>query len=268
MKKHRRLWLTVGLILFLTFQQWGLQSTRTAVYSDCLPQSFDGFRIVQLSDLHGRQYGMDNRLLLWSVRRQKPDLIAVTGDLLEEDSQLPQTLELLSALAEIAPTCFVTGNHEWSLSDVRGTLEAMDDSGVTVLENEAVLLRRGDSGIVLAGVNDPCGPWDQPSPKQLGATLREKYGSGSFVLLLAHRNETAAEWAKTQADLVLAGHAHGGLIRLPYLGGIVRRHGQAGYDAGLYRSGRTQLFVSRGLGGHGLRLLNRPELAVIELLKS
>lgn len=265
---RRRALGAAALLLFLLFEQWGLQVTRTSVTSDRLPEAFDGLRVVQLSDLHGRWFGPSSRFLLAEVRRLEPDLIAVTGDLLDRDSQLPQALALLRSLTEIAPTCFVTGNHEWSLTDVPGVLAAIGDTGATVLENQALLLERSGQRLLLAGVNDPCGPRDQPTPQALGQKLRERYGQDTFFLLLAHRNETPAYWAGTGADLVLAGHAHGGLIRLPGLGGIVARHGQKGYDGGLYAWGETRLYVSRGLGGRGLRLFNRPELALLVLRKS
>lgn len=258
----------VLLAAFLLHQQLGLQATESEVFSPYLPQAFDGFRIVQLSDLHGRQFGENNTLLLRCVARLEPDLIAVTGDLMDEDAELYQSLALLSALTEIAPTCFVTGNHEWSLTDVHGVLADIRAAGVTVLQNESVFLVRQGQRILLAGVDDPCGPRDMATPTELGQALRQQCGDDTFFLLLGHRNETAAYWAESTADLVLAGHAHGGLVRLPGSGGIIRRHGQIGFDGGLYSSGRTQLFVSRGLGGQGLRLLNRPEVALIVLRKS
>lgn len=266
--KFRRFFIFLLVAAWACFEQYGLQITTTSFYSDQLPSSFDGFRIVQLSDLHGRQYGTGNRWLLKTVQQLKPDLIAITGDLLEADDQLPDTLTLLEALTHIAPTYFVTGNHEWSLTDLSGVLAAFSAAGVTVLQNESLLLVRGTQQILLAGVNDPCGPWDQISPQAFGAALRQKYGENIFLLLLAHRNESPSYWAGTSADLVLAGHAHGGLIRLPFLGGVVQRHGKSGFDSGLYQSGRTGLYVSRGLGGQGFRLLNRPEIALIELHQS
>lgn len=264
----RRFLILFCVVLWVCWQQYGLQATRTLFYSARLPSAFDGFRIVQLSDLHGRQYGPDHSWLVQTVQRLKPDLIAITGDLLEEDAQLPDTLTLLNTLTSIAPTCFVTGNHEWSLTDLSGVLESFSDAGVTVLQNESLLLKRGDQQILVAGVDDPCGPRDQITPQDLGATLRQTYGQEIFFLLLAHRNETPSYWAATEADLVLAGHAHGGLIRLPYLGGIIQRHGKTGFDSGLYASGDTSLYVSRGLGGKGFRLFNRPEIALIELRQS
>lgn len=268
MKHRRRTWLVFFLLLFLLCQQIVLHPTRTEVFSSTLPDSFDGFRVVQLSDLHGREYGGDNRMLLLSVKALKPDLIAVTGDLLNEARQIERSLNLLSALANIAPTCYVTGNHEWSLPDVRNYLSQVEATGVTVLANQAQFLSRNGQRIVLAGVHDPNGPRDMVTPAEFGQSLREKIGENIFFLLLAHRNETADFWAATEADLVLAGHAHGGLIRLPFLGGVIQRHGQKGFDSGLYQSGRTLLFVSRGLGGSGIRLLNRPEVALLILRKS
>lgn len=256
------------LAAFLLCQQLWLQATETEVFSPYLPDAFDGFRIVQLSDLHGRQFGQDNSLLLRCVEQLEPDIIAVTGDLLDEDAELPQSLYLLSALSHIAPTFFVTGNHEWSLTNTQDALDAMEAAGVTVLGNESVFLTKNGQQILLAGVHDPCGPRDMDTPSELGQRLRQQVGDDVFFLLLGHRNETAAYWAETTADLVLAGHAHGGLMRLPGRGGIIRRHGQLGFDGGLYASGRTQLFVSRGLGGQGLRLFNRPEAALLVLRKS
>ena len=254
--------------IFLLLQQFCLQTTKTEVFASNLPESFDGLRVVQLSDLHGRQFGRDNAFLLRRVAALEPDLIAVTGDFLDEDREREQSLLLLSALQDIAPTFFVTGNHEWSLSGLQALLEDIRAVGVTVLENQGVLLTRGGQQILLGGVHDPCGFRDQPDPLTVGQTLRKQVGPETFFLLLAHRNETAPYWSNTQADLILTGHAHGGLIRLPLLGGLVPRHGQTGYDSGLYSFEESQLYVSRGLGGRGLRLFNRPEVSLIVLRKS
>lgn len=254
--------------VFLLLQQFSLQTEQTAVFSENLPKTFDGFRVVQISDLHGRQFGRGNRRLLETVKKLRPDLIAVTGDLLDEPGELPQTLELLKAFAALCPTVFVTGNHEWSLPDIWETLRAIRGCGVTVLQNEGLFLKRDGQEILLGGVHDPCGFRDQPDPLAVGKALRNAVGDDTFFLLLAHRNETADYWAGAEADLVLAGHAHGGLIRLPFLGGLISPHSPRGYDSGLYRSGSSQLYVSRGLGGKGLRLFNRPEVSLLILKKS
>ena len=270
MRRHRELrWhLAAFLGVFLLLQQFCLQTTKTEVFSQNLPQAFDGLRIVQLSDLHGRRFGRENRLLLQRIAALEPDLIAVTGDFLDEDREKSQSLSFLSALSALAPTFYVTGNHEWSLSGLQPLLDEMQSIGVTVLENQGVLLERDGQQLLLGGVHDPCGYRDQPDPLAVGAALRQEVGENTFFLLLAHRNETPAYWAESRADLILTGHAHGGLIRLPFVGGLVPRHGQMGYDSGLYQSGPSQLYVSRGLGGRGLRLFNRPELSLLILRKS
>lgn len=264
-----RFWYCAAFLgIFLLLQQFCLQTTTTEVFSPRLPDAFDGLRVVQLSDLHGRQFGQNNTLLLRQVESLNPDIIAITGDFLDADWEKPQSLALLSALRDIAPTFFVTGNHEWSLSEVQDLLEDIRSLGVTVLENQGVLLTRDGQQLLLGGVHDPCGFRDQPDPLTVGQTLRKQVGAETFFLLLAHRNETALYWEGSQADLILTGHAHGGLIRLPFLGGLIPRHGQTGYDSGLYPSGESQLYVSRGLGGRGLRLFNRPEVALLVLRKS
>ncbi len=268
-RRNERFWCCAAFLgVFLLLQQFCLQTTKTEVFSPRLPEAFDGLRIVQLSDLHGRRFGQNNTLLLRQVESLDPDIIAVTGDLLDTDRETEQSLSLLKSLQALAPTFFVTGNHEWSLSDVQSVLEDIRSTGVTVLENEGLFLQRNAARILLGGVHDPCGFRDQPDPLTVGQTLRKQVGEETFFLLLAHRNETAPYWAGSQADLILTGHAHGGLIRLPLLGGLVPRHGQAGYDSGLYPAGESQLYVSRGLGGRGLRLFNRPEVSLLILRKS
>ncbi len=260
---RRRTACALLLFLLLLEQQLHLQTIKTEVDSQRLPAEFDGFRIVQLSDLHGRQFGKGNRYLLKKVAALEPDLIAVTGDMVSGDEDTDAAAVLLGALAELAPTFFVTGNHEWSLSDLSGVLSDFEAAGAMVLQNRGVLLKKEGAEILIGGVDDPCGPCDMPVPEIVGQRLRQ--GTDSFFLLLAHRNDSPAVWEKTGADLVLAGHGHGGIIRLPFLGGMVQRGQQ---ESGLSRSGATQLYVSRGLGGKGLRLNNRPEVSLLVLRKS
>jgi hypothetical protein len=264
----RRFFAVLLLAGFFLFQQFGLQVTTTKVYSEKLPEVFDGLKIVQLSDLHGRIYGKDHTLLLRRVADLAPDLIAVTGDLADRDADVEKSLTLLSGLTEIAPTYLVTGNHEWSLENRQELLDQAEALGVTVLDHQAVSITRQGKTIYLAGITDPCGPRDLPSAAEFGQSLRAKIGDDAFLLLLGHRNDPPETWAETTADLVLSGHGHGGMIRLPFLGGLVRRPGHSQYDSGLYAAENTQLYVSRGLGGQGLRCFNRPEISLIKLLNS
>jgi predicted MPP superfamily phosphohydrolase len=180
-------------------------------------------------------------------------------------------------LAVIAPTYYVTGNHEWSVEwggekDFVHTLKSMlTGNGVTVLSNEYVLLERGGASVVLAGVDDPNGYADQKTPVELYAEITEEW-PGLFSLLLAHRNDAIEEYAAAGYDFVMSGHGHGGIVRLPFTDGLLSpaRTFFPTWTAGLYRVGNTTLFVSRGLGNNtepinGFRLFNRPDLAVLEL---
>ena len=282
-KRRPLLWVAVILavlalgLLWFRWQCWGIQTTHTGVELKGLPAGFDGFRIVHLSDLHGHEYGENSEKLLEKVRAQEPELIVITGDLIDREEQLDMVLALAKGLAAIAPTYYVTGNHEWSVEwsgsahAVRTLKGLLTESGVTVLSNEfAVLERKGDR-LVLAGVDDPNGRADQKTPEELAAEIEAAF-PGLFTLLLAHRNDAIETYAAAGYDLVLSGHAHGGIVRLPFTDGLLSpaRTLFPTWTSGVYTVGDTTLFVSRGLGNNttpisGFRLFNRPELAVVEL---
>lgn len=281
---RRRRWPRVLLVLlaaavlggfWLHWQLWGLQTTVTEVPVHGLAEGFEGFRIVHLSDLHGHEYGADSRELLERVAEQRPELIVVTGDLIDQESQLSMVPALARGLAAIAPTYYVTGNHEWALGTsvvkrLKGTLK---ECGVTVLSNQYELLERNGGYLVLAGVDDPNGYASQIKPGELYQRLREEYPD-YCVLLLAHRNDRFDQYAAAGYDLVMSGHGHGGIVRLPFTDGLLGtdRSLFPTWTAGVYTLGGSTLFVSRGLGSntvpiHGFRLFNRPDLAVVELTR-
>lgn len=253
---------------FWSFENDTIAKEQWQVYSARLPAAFSGFRITVLADLHGKQFGRDNGRLLAAVRETQPDMIAIDGDLLDEHCQDRQWLQTFAeGLTAIAPTFFVTGNHEWRLSDREQVLQTLRRAGVTVLQNEYRVVRLGQAQIVVAGVDDPNGPYDMKTPAQLLEEVRKEHPD-DFLLVLAHRNDQMQMWQELEPDLVLAGHGHGGIIRLPFIGGIVD-HGRLGksYSGGLYQLGKTQAAVSRGLGNSrgGFRLFNRPHLPVVVL---
>lgn len=272
-RRGRLLRYVILLLLLALFFHWSnhsLQIQRFTYASPRLPAGFDGCVIVQLSDLHGALFGEDNADLLREVRDARPDYIVLTGDLLDRYRRTPHSYaaDLCRGLAEIAPTFFVTGNHEWALPDVPGLKRALTDAGATVLTNEFLPLERGGDSILLAGIDDPNGYADQKSPEELAQEIRA--AADPFWILLAHRNNYFAErYSRLGADLVISGHGHGGLIRLPFTDGLisVERTLFPSYTAGFYTAGGASLFVSRGLGNSGptFRLFNRPEIAVLTL---
>jgi len=278
-RRHPLLWLAGLLALALggwawfQWQCWGLQTTHTDVALKGLPESFDFMRVVHLSDLHGHEYGEGNADLLDRVREQSPDLIAITGDLIDQEGQFQMIPALARGLASIAPTYYVTGNHEWSLGmgKVKELKNLLAQCGVVVLSNEYEVLDRDGDKVVLAGVDDPNGYADQTTPEELRARIQDE-APGLFTILMAHRNDRFGQYAAAGYDFVMSGHGHGGAVRLPFLGGVVgtNRRFFPDWTSGVYTLGESTLFVSRGLGNntvpiHGFRIWNRPELAVVTL---
>ena len=264
--------LVLTALLAAGFLLWGncsLQTTETALVSPALPPAFDGLRIVELADLHGRVFGRGSRRLLAAVRRAEPDLICIDGDLFDEHTDLAMLPPLLRGLCAIAPVYYVTGNHEWRVPGMRGILAQMRACGVTVLQDDWRVLRRGEDALIVAGTDDPCGPAERKTPAELIANIRAEAGEAAFLLLLTHRNDQLPQWSALGVQAVLAGHCHGGVVRLPFVGGLfgTDRRLFPAWDAGLYRQGETVLYVSRGLGYTNVhfRLITRPEDALIDL---
>ena len=274
--RHRGLRLLLVLVLvllagglFFYDQQNRIQTETITVTSDRLPAGFDGYRIVQISDLHGKEFGEDNETLLEKTAELEPDLIAITGDVIDDADQMGILEPLARGLTAIAPTFYVTGNHEWAIGDVPELKETLTAHGVTVLSNQLVTLERNGDSVVLAGIDDPNGYADQKTPEELAAEIYAACGD-PFWMLLAHRNNRfSSQYSKLGADLVFSGHAHGGLIRLPFTDGLFSHDWDLlpSHTAGLYEKNGSTLFVTRGLGNSGatFRLFNRPEVAMVTL---
>lgn len=272
MKKIRRLLALLALFAlaawFVYWQNFTLQVEPVELFFESLPPQFDGLRVAELSDLHGRSFGKNNVRLLRTLQKARPDMICICGDLFDEKTDLTMLEPLLTGLTDIAPVYYVTGNHEWQVKNLREILQKMRAWGVTVLENEGRVLSRGGAEMVVAGVHDPCGPYDMKTPAALVRELRSAQGN-DFILMLSHRNDELAMWSQLGVQLVLSGHCHGGVVRLPFVGGVfgTRRELFPEYDAGVYRQDGTTLFVSRGLGYTNVhfRLFNRPHVPIMIL---
>lgn len=280
LRKRRPLRAVLLLLLFAVlaaaFTLWGnisLQVTRfDPVFTD-LPTGFDGCRIVVLSDLHGATFGEENADLFSAIATEKPEYIFYLGDL-EDRYRGPAADypgEIARSLSAIAPTYYVTGNHEWAIGHVPELKKQLSENGVAVLSNQFLTLERNGNSIVLAGIDDPNGHADQKTPETVAAELYAAYGD-PFWMLLAHRNDRfESQYSLLGADLVLSGHGHGGIIRLPFTDGLLStdRTFFPSYTAGFYETNGSCLFVTRGLGNSGpsVRLFNRPEIAVLTLHK-
>lgn len=279
-KKRRLLILSVVLALLAGFAVRIIHSntvpalTEISVPAKGLPEGFDGFRIVQVSDLHDAELGKNHKRTLDLIRKAKPDVIFLTGDMIDghEGRTDPDlTVDFVKQAMEIAPCYYVTGNHEGMIPyAIYAQLEReLADLGVKFLHRESVTLVRNGDTATIVGIDSPS--FFHPN---LPITSLSKLCENNYTILLAHHPEHIDDYAAAGADLVFSGHAHGGQFRLPFVGGLYAP-GQGlfpAYDGGLYtvpaNEGETLLCVSRGLGNSGfpIRLGNRPEviLAVLE----
>ena len=283
MAKHPRKRRLPGFLLFLAlavlaalFLRWDNTALQTTYFDPAfadLPEGFDGCRIAVLSDLHGAEFGENNQELFTAVAQESPDYIVYLGDL-EDHYRGPAAgyAETVAAgLTAIAPTYYVTGNHEWGIGDVPELKETLTAHGVTVLSNQFTTLERNGDTLVLAGIDDPNGYADQKTPEELAAEVYAAYGDPFWVLLPHRNNLFTPQYSLLGADLVVSGHGHGGIIRLPFTDGLLStdRTFFPSYTAGLYEENGSCLFVTRGLGNSGptFRLFNRREVAVLTLHK-
>jgi len=230
-----------------------------------LPPAFEGFCIVQLSDLHGARFGKNNCRLIEKVRGEDPDMIVLTGDFIEKKEDLAVTGGLLPQLAEIAPCYFVSGNHEWACEGMAALNVQMEMAGIRCLDNAYVPITRGCESILLCGVVDPNSKTDLVTPVELVNEALMNF-PGMPIILLGHRNYWAEKYPELPVELIFCGHAHGGIVRIPGLGGLLGtdRRFFPDHTEGMEVVGNYHMIVSRGLGRiYGIpRFFNSPEIVV------
>ncbi len=262
--------LLIVLIAWIAWDNQALEVNEWTVSDRDIPDTFSGYRIAQISDLHNAEFGEHNEELLSMLAGTAPDIIVLTGDLVDSRrTDVDAAADFAAQAMEIAPVYYVTGNHESRLKRLFPALEArLEAAGVTVLRGEAVLLNRDGQQIQLLGVDDITfytGNWEDQLPEDLERLKKE----GLYTVLLSHRPDLLKLYEKAGVDLVFTGHAHGGQIRLPWIGGILAPDQGffPKYDSGLYTLGETNLMVSRGLGNSlfPFRVNNPPEIVVVEL---
>lgn len=277
MKKKLR-WMIVLIIVIaiLVWMIWGnitVGVTRYSVENERLPAVFDHYKIAVVSDLHNAELGEDNKRLVSAIEKEKPDMIAITGDLVDSGrTDIGVAENLIRQLAMTAPCYYVTGNHEAWIGEQYQKLEKiLLNEGVVILHDQSVSMTKNDETIQIVGLDDPDFT-DRDSSIQesmLERKLEEMELTGEFCILLSHRPEVFNAYVAENIDLVLCGHAHGGQFRIPGVGGLVAPNQGLlpKYDAGEYSENNTTMIVSRGIGNSVIpvRINNRPEIVVVEL---
>ena len=279
MKKKTRRWIAAAAALSLLGWAlvWGNTALVTAnvlVCSNGIPEAFDAYKIVQISDLHDAQIGENNEKLIAMTAETEPDCIVLTGDFVDSSRFHPElSLSVAESLVKIAPVYYVSGNHEAILpdEDYQALTDGLRGLGVCVLEDESAELTRDGQSIRLIGLTDiGFHPGTLEEKKDaLRTALSALLPEDEFSVTLAHRPELMDVYTECGAPLVLSGHAHGGQIRLPGIGGLIAP-GQGlfpKYTEGKYEENGTTLVVSRGVGNSvlPLRVNDRPQIVVVQL---
>jgi predicted MPP superfamily phosphohydrolase len=283
-KKGKRIILSIciaviALVAFSYYENNAIGITRFQINSAKLPDGFDTYRIVHLTDLHNKLFGKGQRRLVGKVSKLQPDLIVFTGDLVDSRRYYEEAGPLLMReLTKLAPVYYVTGNHEFDSKKFKPLKEELVRAGVHVLRNQSEMIGLGQGGIRIAGVDDPI--FNQQADgdvakinEYIDGALEDTKGEGeAYTILLSHRPELFSVYVQRKIDLTFSGHAHGGQVRLPFVGGLVAP-GQGflpKYDGGRYTESGSSMIVSRGLGNSIIpqRLFNRPEIVLVELTRS
>jgi uncharacterized protein len=279
-KKVIKRWLSllIGLALLLYFFHFQNNSIVTSEYiisSDRVPPNFNGFKIVQLSDLHSKSFGNDQSDLVNKVKKSQADLILFTGDLVDSNRYNEESsLILMEKLVEIAPVYYVTGNHEWWSGQFNTLEKQLNNIGVHVIRNTSEEMTIETDSIQIIGIDDPANVIESngersKTEENIVKSMQNIKENDDFQILLSHRPELLSLYSESEFDVVFSGHAHGGQFRLPFIGGLIAPDQGLfpTYTSGTYKLDNTTMIVNRGLGNSiiPLRIFNRPEIVVVTL---
>ena len=279
-KPNKKTVLIVSVLVILCLGIWtlwgniALEVNEYEIVSDRIPEAFAGFRIAQVSDLHNKDFGEGYGQLLTLLSEINPDIIVVTGDLIDSrQTDLDVALEFAWQAGKIARVYYVSGNHEARIPEYEDLKIGLVKAGVVILENQKVEITREGESITLMGIDDPSFQEDylfgdsESVARQAIEDLKNE--SDGYTILLSHRPELFDLYVETEMDLVFSGHAHGGQFRLPFIGGLVAPNQGffPEYDAGQFAENTTSMIVSRGIGNSiiPIRFNNRPEIVIVKL---
>lgn len=246
----------------------------------------DKVKFVFLSDLHNRQYGDKNETLFKDIVRLEPDFIVFGGDMItscmEKWNDYSDTLAFIKRLADLYPVYYGMGNHEERLKrrpekfpegEYERLTESLKKINAPIIDNDKIILN--ELGITIYGINIEHRFYQKVITKTLPiGYIKDKLGDinkDTYNILIAHNPEHFKTYSDWGADLVLSGHVHGGIIRLPLLGGVISPALKLfpKYDGGLFTQNASNMVLSRGIGSHTvpIRVNNKAELILIELNK-
>lgn len=266
----------LGIFILVVFCYWQNNSLTVSHYdikNEKIPREFKNFKIVQISDLHNKSFGNEQKRLVEKINNEKPDIILITGDVVDSRrTNFVPAVALGKQLSQDYPIYYVPGNHESRLSNYNELAKQLTDVGVQILDNKSIMVNRGNAQISLTGLIDPSFYYDKSTDdiEIISKLLKNNCNTNqNYEILLAHRPELIGEYKKGNVDLTFSGHAHGGQVRLPVIGALVAPNQGffPKYTQGIHQEGSSTLVVSRGLGNSlfPFRLFDRPDVVSVSL---
>lgn len=290
----KRRWRKKILFIFLIFivgfaffkwQNDSITINEIVLKNEKIPEEFNGYKILHISDLHNKEFGDDQKGILSKIKQMKPNIIVITGDLIDSNNtNIPIAMELIKGAREVAPILYVSGNHEAWSGSYDSLKNQLEEAGVIVLDNEKFEVTRKNASMEFIGLRDPSFSSSDYLYREEGSEIQQVLKDlvelkeieaeeikANFKILLAHRPELLNVYSESNVDLVFSGHAHGGQFRLPFIGGVIAPDQGLfpEFTEGIHSENNTSMIISRGLGNSiiPIRIFNRPELIVVTLTK-
>lgn len=259
--------------LYLYYENTKLQVSHYNIINNNIPVDFNNYKIVQISDFHNTKSKTLTNNLIEELKEQRPNIIVLTGDLIDSNkTNVEVVINFIKKINNIAPIYYVSGNHEANISNYTKIKEQLEENKVIILDNKTEVLKINESEINLIGIDDPRMANENfvSDSEIIKAELdNAKYNGIKYSILLSHRPELFDTYVQKELDLILVGHAHGGQIRIPFIGGIIAPNQGffPKYTSEIFEENKTTMIISRGIGNSILpfRINNRPELVVITL---
>ncbi len=263
---------SLTLIIWNIVQNQIVHANEITIKSENLPESFSGCKVAHISDLHNTEFGEGNQKLLSVLEESSPDIIVISGDIIDSRrTDVEIARNFINKAAEIAPVYYTTGNHEARVPEENRIDSVPLNENVNVLHNRAVFWQKGEDKIQIIGIDDPTYMNTPYGERFTDEELKKYKDNDYFKILSSHRPENFNIYVSNDIDVVFSGHAHGGQIRLPFIGGLYAPHQDffPEYDSGLYTEDNTNMVVSRGLGNSlfPFRVNNPPEIIIVTLKK-
>lgn len=282
--KSKQIFIILFLLILFGFLYWQnnyITITNLEYKNPRIPKKFNNFKILHISDLHNKEFGSSQKHLVNKTLEINPDVIFITGDIIDSrrtsEDELFIALNYIKEAIKIAPVYYVSGNHESRIGFYNKLKMELVNLGVHVLDNDSLNITIGNDTIPIIGLSDITFSASNYRNINIHKDIQDKLtaikikNKDNFSILLSHRPELISAYAASNIDLVFSGHAHGGQIRIPFIGGLIAPDQGLfpEYTEGIYKYGETSLVVSRGLGNSlfPFRIFNNPELVVVTLTK-